>query len=364
MKFKHYEIDEHGNQVARGDGQLYANAIQLGDRLIRMDLGPRDVHLDAALASFCTGFRQKGFVADEVALTVPVDHLSDKYWQWNKDDTFEEADLINNAPEGDVAEISPRPSNDSYLCKLYAISTFVRSEVVSNADSALKPRMAAAKRCMSAMLLANEVRKQAPLQNVANFDANLVKTMTGATAWLDLTTGLPGASSDPIKDVQDILEASLMPVTKMVMNRTVLHAMSRHPKVQSYFQAKDGTPQIPTPDQLSRLFELPPIVVADAKRKVGSGYPYIWGNDVTLIHKPDGLPTGEDIVNLANFRWTGQGSPLSGSVAIDNGFMVRSYFDEKRGVLGGEKIIFFVFEDEKVVTTSVGGLLKGVVGTY
>lgn len=365
MRFKLINLDESGRELAvpdtdtDGDVQFFGDSIQLGNQLIRLDLGPRDVHQDAALATLAFGFKQTGFVAPEVVLTIPVDQMSNKYYQWNKDDVYEEADLINNAPEGDVPEIGPRLSLDSYNVKCYAISTFVRTEVVANADSAIRPRMAAVKRCMNVMQLANEIRKAAPLQNTANFDANLVKTLNSTTAWFNRTSGL--YQGDPIKDLQDLMEASLRPVNKIVMNRSVANVFSRHPNVQKYFQAKQS-PQLPTTEQLSGMFNLPPITVADARRRVSaSSYPYIWGDDVTLLHVPDGQPTGEDVVNLANFRWTGQNSSLQGKVGMEGGFMVRSYFDERRGVLGGEKVIVFVFEDEKIVSKSIGGLIKNAV---
>jgi hypothetical protein len=367
MRFKLINLDESGRELAvpdhdaEGDLQFYGDAIQLGEQLIRLDLGPRDVHQDAALATLAFGFKQTGFVASETVLTIPVDQMSNKYYQWNKDDVYEEADLINNAPEGDVPEIGPRLSLDSYNVKCYAISTFVRTEVVANADSAIRPRMAAVKRCMNVMQIANEIRKAAPLQNTANFDANLVKTLvSGTSAWFNRTSG--AYLGDPIKDLQDLMEASLRPVNRIVMNRSVANVFSRHPNVQKYFQSKAGQPQLPSPDQMQSLFNLPPITVAEARRRVSaSSYPYIWGDDVTLLHMPEGQPTGEDVVNLANFRWTGQNSSLSGKVGMEGGFMVRSYFDERRGVLGGEKVIVFVFEDEKIVSKSVGGLIKNAI---
>lgn len=50
--------------------------------------GPKSVHIDAALTNISVSYAPQGFIADIIAPVVPVEKESDKYYVWNRDDTF------------------------------------------------------------------------------------------------------------------------------------------------------------------------------------------------------------------------------------------------------------------------------------
>src|SRR4051812_534442 len=61
-------------------------------RLVTMDLGVTDVHIDSALANYAAGYQSadKGMIADQVVPLLPVEKNSNKFYTWDKNDVFQE----------------------------------------------------------------------------------------------------------------------------------------------------------------------------------------------------------------------------------------------------------------------------------
>lgn len=335
-----------------------------GGRVIKMDIGPADVHIDSALVNYAAGYKPQLdlTVADDVCPVVPVDKTSNKFYTWDKDDVYQDANVANGGGTGEVPEISPRLSSSNYSTVGYALGAFVPTELVANADTPLKIEMAYMRRVLNALYLARERRVAALLTTGTNWSGpgGYVNTLGATAKWN------AGSTSDPIANIWDAVEQSITPINTMVMSERVYHSFVQNAKVQPYFQYKNGTPSDANKEsakEIQALLRLPRILVTSMKGK-GSGspvYSYVWGNNVALLYVEPGTPSdGQSISTAKTFRWTGADQAASDG-SIQGGFLVRSFFVPHRGPRGGRKIVV-THNDAEVFTSVYAGAL--IVGAY
>jgi hypothetical protein len=316
-----------------------------------------DVRIETPMGNFMQGYKLQEGIADVICPVVMVDQPSKKYWEWNSDDAFQRAGSIATSPGAEVREISPRLSNKRFDTIEYALASAVPTEVIAAAPAPVDPLQAAVRRVQTAMRLEREIRVAALLRAPGNWDSSLVTTLTATTKWNG------GSASDPISDLVKLIQASWAPVTRIVMGEQAGFAFSTNPNVQKYVAYKTGSAPIPASSQISALFTLPPITIVNQKyRSSAAGLPqtYTWGGDVVLVHEPPGgYPVdGQDIMTCATFRWNGGTTPDGTYV---NGWLVRTYFDHKRGPKGST-VTVTVHQDGEVMTSKLAGGL--VVGAY
>ena len=326
-------------------------------KLVTMDLGVADVHIDSALANYAAGYQSadKGFIADEVVPILPVEKNSNKFYTWDKNDVFQEVTSLEVAPGGAMAEISPRLSSQNYNCVSYGVQSFVATEVQANADSALNPERQAIVRCMTAIKLARERRAANLLMTAGNWTGGVVTTLGATDKWNG------GSTSDPVRVLTNAIAASLTEVTAVVMSQGVYNEFFQNANVQKYITYKSSVSPIPSKSEFSPLLNLPPIIVGSRKALGASGINYMWGNNVALVTADAGIPSGGSTISTARtFRWNGaNGGAADGT--MQGGFLVRSYFDPKRGARGG-KVVAVIHNDVEVMTSTVAGSL--IVGAY
>lgn len=328
---------------------------------VQMDigLGVGDVHQAAPLPNYSAGYKQESPVADMYAPPLLVDQISGKYYTWSQDDAFQEAVPINGGTYGNAFEISPRVSNSTYSTQEWALGGFVSTKVEAAADAALKIRMATAKRVMNALLLGREGRVSTLATTSSTWGTSQYTNLSANFQWNG------GSSSDPVKDIQAAMEASLLMPTGIIMNYRVWHAFVRNPAVQKYFTYKSSTAPMPSPTQIAALLDLPPIYVSRMRRKVtATTYDFVWPDAAVLVRQPDRMPPvdQEDIASAITFRW----NALSAARTVDTqsssgGFIVREFFNQLRGSMGGSQLVVVMHDAEVQTSQYVGGLIAGVI---
>lgn len=332
-------------------------------RVVKMDLGPSDVHIDRAVANFAMGYSDKELIADKVSAPVLVDKLSDNYYEWDKDNILDPVDTMVSGGLDKPAEVSPKKSNKQFNCRPYALAAVIPQELLDNADEVLSINLQYAKRIVVALRRAREIRVANLMLNSANYNASYLATLAAGAKWNG------GASSDPIADLTTRMENALMPITGIVMNLRAYNNFVRNDKVSKFFTAKDSVPGA-IPDFTgggSSVFQLPPIIVTQSRYKSGAGYPYIWGDDALLIHSPgQPSPAGDDVASSYTFRFKG-GANLNGSAGggisglqMDQGYFARSYFDQTRGPRGSQVLVVGHYDQEVLTADAASGLIKGV----
>lgn len=345
-----------------GESQ-YSRNLRMGgsdDRIIRLDLQPGDVHIPSAMPDFAGGYKLADGVADVVLPVIPVTKPIDKYNVWDAKDAFQLPDQSENTPGGAIIEITPRLSNSSYTSVERAFGSFVTTQVTEAADTPLKPLQAAVRRCMRAATLSREYRAQNLLRTVANWTiggvAGYVSQLTSDKKWNG------GSNSDPVADIHAMQEASFMDITRLIFSEQGMHSFVRNLTVRGYHFAKPDVGSIPSMDQLSSALGIPPITVAKMKYMSTSlsALTYMWGGDLVGIHEPEVNPPTdqEDIATAYTMRWNGGSTPDG---TYRGGYLVRTYFDPKRGGRGGTMTVV-VHQDAEIITSQlVGGLVTGIV---
>jgi hypothetical protein len=338
-----FEVRDDSGQVAHIDDRNQNVTYRTPEgKLVTRDLSSADVHINSALGNYAAGYKLAPAVAEIVAPVVLTEKASDYFYTWDKLDAFQSAS-VQIASEGDkLPEISPRVSSTLFSTVPYGLMSFVPQGIIANADTPLQPRLAAMNRIMNVMLRAREERTAAALQTAGSF-TSFTSTLGATAKWNG------GTASDPVADMHLAIETALMEITHIVMSERTWHAFIRNPNVAKYSLYKDGAKTLDTanPSDLSALLGLPQIVVGKMKGRSSSAgtYGYLWGNPVTFLHNPPGVPTdGQSICTAKTFRWS------KGGLATDaNGFRVRTWFDPYLGQDGGERIA--VLTNETVVIT-------------
>ena len=100
--------------------------------LVTMDLGAADVHIDAALSNYISGFSNGEFGANSVSPIVAVNKASDFYFQWNPDNALETVQGIEVAPGADPHEVNPLLATQQYITRGFALASVIPMEVIAN----------------------------------------------------------------------------------------------------------------------------------------------------------------------------------------------------------------------------------------
>lgn len=353
-----YAFDLMANTVKRADPERAAVIMSArgldpsgnGETTL-MDLGPADVHIPAAMPNFASGYKNFTPLADAILPPLLVNKQVDDFWQFQKEDAFQRALPNVGAGGAQVGEIVPRLNNDSYSCIERALGGYVPTQTEANADAPLRILQATTKRVMNALLLEREVRAQSLLRTTGNWNSAQVTTIGAGSQWNG------GVSSDPVKDLHTIIEASYGEITGIEMPETVWHAFVRNAAVRAYYAYKSSTAPIPTPQAMQAILELPPIYVTKMKFINSTGaLAYVWGTDVVLFRQPDEMPptTQDDVATAYTFRWN-VSNPKDG--VSSGGFLVRQYYVQDRGSMGGTKLVVVHHDAEKFTSKFIGGLL-------
>lgn len=330
---------------------MAANRGETGE-LVAMDLGQADVHIPAAMPNYASGYRNEPPIADLMSPPLLAPKASDKYWEFAKEDAFQRA-IPNLGAPGAVGEVAPRLGNQTYSTTEYALAGWVPTQVEANADAPLRILQATTRRVMNALMIERELRVSTLLTTSGNWNSAQVATIAAGAEWNG------GASSDPIKNLHDRIEASFGGITGIGMSERTFHSLQRNSQVQKYIQYKVGADPLPNAARMSALLELPPIYVARMKYITAadtSAPSYVWGNHVVLIRQPEEMPPSsqEDVATSYTFRWN-VANVRDGQAT--NGWVVRQYFTQDRGSMGGSKIVVVHNDAEKMTGKFVGGLL-------
>jgi hypothetical protein len=320
-----------------------------------LDIGITEVHQPGALPGVVMGYRNEGGVADIYAPPVIVPHTQDKYYQFAKEDAFQRAVPSIVSPGALVDEIQPRFGATMFTCIGRGVGAFIPTELEANQDPGLQIKKAHVARCLNVVELEREIRVSGMARTSANW--NSATTLASSYQWNG------GANSDPVKDINKVIEDSYGNPDSMILSRRLWNAMRRNPAVRSYYTYGGTSPGILKEAEMASLLQIPTVYVNDMKYIDTSGsLVYPWGNDVTIFRKPSQIPPTDptDIATAYTFRWVGPGMTTpdtEAGLAPSRGYVVRQFFNQVRGTLGGIQIVVCHFDAEKQTSAFIGNLL-------
>jgi hypothetical protein len=354
---------EYYADVLAKSGRRECSIKERDGRLIKMDLAPTDVHVDSLLPNFNGGYHLADGAADVAVPVIVTDKNSNKYNVWDQRNAFKRVLAHSAAAGAEVPEVNPVPSFSQYSCLEYALGAFITLEVQANADVPLQPLQAGVKRVLTVLRLEREIRAATLLRTTGNWNTNMVQSLNSSTKW-NASTG------DPVANIHQMIEQSAMSVDRLVWSELVLHEVVRNSNFKDYSKYKDSINPIPVEQIISERYGLPPITTVKMKYNLPSGsgtyrntiYPYVWAGDVIGIHEPPQMPpmSQDDVCTACTFRWNGANQSVRDG-EYSAGFLVRTFWDQKRGGRGGMKIVVVHNDTEVMPSNLVGGLIVGAV---
>lgn len=312
---------------------------------------PQDVHIDAALTDFSIAYVQdaKNFVAAQVFPIKPVQHMSNKFFIFNKNDWMRNDAVKQRAP----GEAAPRSgftlSRDTYDAAAWWTEVPLSDMVTRNADPSLPLDQAATRLVTQRMLINREVQ----------FATSFFTTGVWGTDVTGLSIGYwNDYASDPQKAIDDgqalVLKNTGREPNCLVVGFNVHKALRRHPIVKDMY--KYTSAESITEAMLAQAFELDQYVIAKASYATNNegatgAYSFIAGNNALLMYT-DGNPSIMEPCAGAIFAWTDLTGVNNAGIAIDQ------YYDQKTkdDIVRGQ----FAF-DMKVTGADLGYFFSGMI---
>jgi hypothetical protein len=331
-----------------------AQDVMPGERVVKMDLGTADVHIDQALSNYATGWtRQPGtLIADEVSPVIPANKMSDYYYKYDKDDRFQMENMAV-VPGGNVHEVSPKQSSTTYTCKGYGLKTHLPAEVEGNSDNALMLAMRFMTVPLDKLRLGREFRVATVMMTAASYSTAKV-TLGGTEKWNG------GSASNPIKNIHDLCDLMLVQPNRLVMAGKSWRAFQTNAQVQKFIASKTETrPLAKTndPNEWAAILSLPRIIVGEERYKSAASTfnTFVWGANALLFYLPPTIPPMGQPITGNTFRFTG--GSANGQV-VEGGIAVRSFYDPTRGVAGGKTVVCYHYDADVLVEEAAGGMIE------
>jgi hypothetical protein len=331
-----------------------------GQQSIKLSLAPADVTTAEEIDTYLPGYMPfGGFRADEIAPPEPLfAKETDLFRMFGLNNVFRRLH-VQTSRTAPVGEVDPETTLGTYRALPFALGSFIPAETEDQSNYDL--RKAAARRIKDALTLDREARLWSVLTTPGNWNTNNRTVLTGGFQWNG------GASSDPILDLQTMIEKSAQVITGIYMSLKAGHAFLRHDKVRDHMRQMLGD-SAPTPQlvggagvQGTNLVDfvipgLPPIKIAGAKvlNEATGGLDSMIGdgNVVGISNAPAGGAQYDAIQTVKTFRY----KQPSGT-----GWVTREFQVDQRGLNGGTMMVSGFSEDIKMVSNVSGFLIGSAV---
>jgi hypothetical protein len=222
---------------------------------------------------------------------------------------------------------------------------FEIAEDAENADQALDLRKIALQNTLLRLKQSHEVQVADVVTNPANYEANCVAELSGASTW-------EKATSDPEQDIDRAMDTigeqiGIRP-NKMVISADVYSALKRNKRIREW--AARGV--IITEAVLAQLFDIDEVKVARRPKLTGNQTSYIYKNTAILFYQPTAESKTLNADKTANYT-----TPASFYTYQKGNLMATpERVDEDRRVYKGDVIV-----ERSVETVGLGD--NGLIGS-
>jgi hypothetical protein len=323
-------------------------------QVVTLDLKPGDVFTPAELPTYVAGFKNAAMRAEDAAPVVLVDREEGTYRSISADSTFMRVN-VKGAPDGAPANVSTQ-----YVLSPYKLVWRFLGDFISDTVARQSPRdeaMISAGRIGASLMLDREFDTWALLGAPANWNSDQRLALSGSQNW----GATPGAGSDPMRDLDTAMQASIGDCTDIWFNSRVAAAFLRHDKVRDMARFRLGDSALgPALARATRGesfdFEMPGypachIVGARAINDAGT-LDYVMPDVAVLTRSVAPSENGSDVGTAQTFR-------LRGPSKV--GYEARSFRVENIGPLGGTAVTVAVCDQLIMTSNKSGGIISGVL---
>lgn len=317
------------------------------------------VHVDAVLSNISVAYipHQEFFISSRCFPQVPVEHQTNKYWKYTKEDWFrDEAQRRADASESSGSGYNL--GTDSYSCDVFAHHKDVGDKTRANADKGLNLDEDATRFVTTRLLLRQEIQwvTDAFKTGVWATDITGVAGAPGAgqaTQWSDY------ANSDPIEDIETGKETILgqtgyMP-NVLVLGYQVWRKLKNHPLFID--RIKYTSSEAVSKEIVARYLEVDEILIAQSikvtsKEKAATPvFAFVFGKAALLMYRNPNPGLLEPSAGYT-FVWNG----VSGDLGLPVGISSFRIEEKKADRVEGEAAW-----DNKIVATDMGYFFTSIV---
>lgn len=309
----------------------------------------RDLHIDRPLSQVAMRYRPMGFIADQIAPTVPVNNQSDSFYVWNIEDVYRIVDDYR-APGREARRITRSLSSDTFFCKNYALKESIVYEDMVNADAKeiFANRSAAAEAVLDQLYLNWEYRVAMQVTSGSNCGSYSAV----ASAWSDKD------NSDPIGNIdtgiENIAGLTGFRANSIIYGRNAWKSFRRHNDVIKaiFGNSAVGKARVPTFDGVRALFDVDRVLVGGAyynssQENQSASLASLW-DDMCLIYYAPMTPRKDVPSFMYSFDWN----------KVKGFNRMAQVFDEPKR--GAEDVQVGYYQDEKITGASLSFLITGV----
>lgn len=317
----------------------------------------QDVHIDTALTNIAIAFTQDQtqYIFSKVFPILPVDHQSNKYWVWPKnewlrDEARKRADASESAGSGFTL------SQDSYFADVWAFHKDLGSQVRANADGGLNLESAATRFVASRLLLRQEIQWATDFFTTGIWGTDLtgVAAAPAANQFLQLND----AASDPFQLFEEakdrVISVTGYEPNTLVMGRQVWRYLKNHPDYVD--RIKSTTSERFSQEKFADYAEIANVYVAKSIKATNNegataAYSYVHGKAMWLGYVAPNPGPMEPSAGYT-FSWTGVSGGVGGTIGVD------SFEDRKTKSIRYEAEVAF---DNKVTAPELGVFMTAAV---
>jgi len=235
-------------------------------------LTPNSVHIDQPLTNLTVAYMQSmdNFVADRVFPNVPVQHMTNKYYIYDRENFNRSGDRKALAPGTAPERVGMSLSTDSYSINTYGLAHAFDFQTLANADDPLQLRSAQA----NLLQMRNMIDRE--LDWMSNYFATSIwdTEYTGVAStpstneviqWDDYTNSTPIVDVRTAKRAATLASGGFSP-NVMVVTRDVHDTLCDHPDILDRLNggATTTNPALAEREEIARIFAVDEYLVIDA----------------------------------------------------------------------------------------------------
>lgn len=277
------------------------------------------VHINVPLSNLAVLYRplESGFIANEVAPILPVQHESDSYYVFTQGDFYatDVDDLVPDRTEPREVEFSHTTA--SYQCRRRELAWSVSDRERGNADSQLRLETNKQNGTLGRLFLKREARIAALLKKTSN-GGSLALGANAAAKWDASTTDYQDILTDVVAGITAMRQAiGLRPNVIVIpaavaegMHKSLFFSNSNGPQ-SVYSGAPDQVPLYSQYPLLPRVLWgmrvlVPGVIQNTATEGQTASYADIWGEQVRLLYV---TPNAD--IETPSVLYTFQSEPLT-----------------------------------------------------
>lgn len=302
---------------------------------------------DERLTAIALGFKNAGFIADQVAPRMDTGGTATFKWtEYNAEDTFTIPNtLVGRKGVPNKVEFGATQHDDSVAD--YGLADDVPYDDVLKAQThpSYDPEGRAAMKLSELVALDREKRVADVAMNANSY--NHSEVISGTDKWTD-------PASKPITQIVDAINTPLVTPNTLILGKAEAWALRQNPQILKAYHGNTGEDGLVPLDFIRQMFGLERILVGESKYNTArKGQPMsltqLWSGGAALVYQKPAAQLQDDVTFLLTAEWGGR---IANRKVLEPGEL---------GLRGGVRITVGDSVKEVLISKEAGYFLQGVV---